>query len=383
VNIKKQIGGIKIKIIDIEVIGLRVPPIGQACEWGEDAVIVKVHTDEGIVGIGETDSSPHVIKAFIETPHSHSTAMGLKEILIGENPLEIERLWNKMYSASNYIGRRGAGIHAISAIDLALWDIAGQYYNVPVYMLLGGKYRDTIKAYGTFIPADDPEDNRALALDLVEKGFTSIKFGGGKFGDDPDHDYEVLKIVRDVVGSNIDIAIDIVGKWKTFGNSIYRASLLEEFNLNWIEEPIPNDDFQGYSKLSGILKTRISGGETLTTRYEFKLFLEEGRPDIVQPDITRCGGITEMKKIYDIAQLHGTQLVPHGFSTGILISATVNFLAACEHGDLIEYSQSTSPIFRELVKNQIELKDGYVEVPNRPGLGIELNEDIIEKYRIF
>lgn len=371
------------KIIDIEVIGLRVPPPGAPCEWGEDAVIVKIHTDAGITGVGEADSSPHVIRAFIETPHSHSTSMGLKEILIGEDPLEIERLWNKMYFASNYIGRRGAGIHAMSAIDLALWDIAGQYYGVPVYVLLGGKYRDKIKAYGTFIPADKPEDNKSIALDLIGKGLTSMKFGGGMFGDAPEHDYQVVKNVREAVGPKVDIAIDIVAKWRTYGNSVFRANLLEEFNLNWIEEPLPSDDLEGYAKLSRTSKTKISGGETLSTRYEFKNFLEYGHPDIIQPDITRCGGISEMKKISDLAQLHGTQLVPHGFSTGILLAATVNFLAASEFGDLIEYSQSTSPLYNDLVKNKIPLKNGYVEVTDLPGLGIELDEAILDKYRIF
>lgn len=371
------------KITDVEVIGLRVPPIDAPCEWGEDAVIVKVHTDSGIVGVGETDSSPAVVRAFIETPQSHSTSMGLREILMGENPLEIERLWNKMYSASNYIGRRGAGIHAMSAIDIALWDIAGQYYGVPVCTLLGGKYRDKIEAYGTFIPVDIPDDNRSIASDLLKKGFRSMKFGGGIFGDDPDHDYKVVKAVRDAVGPDVGISIDIVAKWKTYGNTLYRSKLLEEFNLNWIEEPVPSDDLGGYAKLSKTSKTKISGGETFSTRYEFKNFLEYGQPDIVQPDITRCGGISEMKKIYELAQLNGTQLVPHGFSTGILLAATVQFLAASENGDLIEYSQSTSPLYKYLVKNQIPLKDGYVEVPDLPGLGIVLDEEIINKYRFF
>ncbi len=371
------------KITDIEVIGLRVPPIDKPCEWGEDAIIVKIYTDAGIVGIGETDSSPTVIKAFIETPHSHSSSMGLKEILIGENPLEIERLWSKMYSASNYIGRRGAGIHAMSAIDIALWDIAGQYYGVPIYMLLGGKYRDKIRAYGTFIPADEPKDNEAIATSLLEKGFTSMKFGGGIFGNDPAHEYRVLEVVRSSIGPEVELAIDMVARWKTSGNSLHRAKQLEEFNLNWIEEPIPSDDLDGYAKLSRSSKTKISGGETLSTRYEFKHFLEFGRPDIVQPDITRCGGISEMKKIYDLARLNSTQLVPHGFSTGILLAATVQFLAACEDADLIEYSQSTSPLYKYLVKNQIPLKDGYVEVPDLPGLGVILDEEVINKYRFI
>ncbi len=163
------------KITDVEVICLRIPPIGKRCVWGEDAVIVKVHTDEGIVGIGETDSSPLVIKSIIETPNSNLACFGLKEILIGEDPLEIEKLWIKMYEHSNYVGRRGAGIHAISAIDIALWDIKGKYLNKPVYELLGGKYRDRIRAYGTFIPADKPEDNKTIVRELKAKGFTSLK----------------------------------------------------------------------------------------------------------------------------------------------------------------------------------------------------------------
>ncbi len=288
-----------------------------------------------------------------------------------------------MYKLSNYIGRRGAGIHAISAIDIALWDIAGQFYGVPVHTLLGGKHKNRIKAYATFIPDDIPENNRVLVEALLAKGFKSIKFGGGIFGDDPNHDYEILKVVREAAGPETDLSIDIVTKWKTYGNSIYRAKLLEEFNLNWIEEPLPSDDLVGYSKLSKNIKTKIAGGETLSTRYEFNTFLEYGQPDIVQPDITRCGGITEIKKIYDLARLSGTQLLPHGFSTGILTAATVHFLAACEFGDLIEYSQSTSVLCNYLVKNQIQLIDGSVEVPERPGLGVELEDEIINRYRIF
>ncbi len=141
------------------------------------------------------------------------TATGLKELLIGENPLEIARLWQKMYSSSNYVGRRGAGIHAISAIDIALWDIAAKYYNVPLHTLLGGKFRDRIRAYGTFIPADRPEDNREIALKLVEKGFKSLKFGGGVLGDDPDTDYQIVKHVREAIGNEIELQIDLATKW--------------------------------------------------------------------------------------------------------------------------------------------------------------------------
>jgi len=371
------------QITDVEVICLRVPSLDKRCVWGEDAVIVKIYTDEGIVGVGESDTSPLVIKSIIETPNSNLACFGLKEVLIGQNPLEIEHLWKEMYEKSNYVGRRGAGIHAISAIDIALWDIAGKYYNKPVYELLGGKYRDEIRAYGTFIPADTAEENKIIVRDLIDKGFTSLKFGGGILGDDPDTDYEIIKAVREEAGEDFELQIDLAAKWKTPEHTLMMAKRLEELNLNWIEEPIGSDDLLGYKNLGSSIKPMIAGGETLTTTHEFESFLAIGKPDLVQPDVTRCGGITESKRIYDLSKKYDVNLVPHGFSTGILIAATAHFLASCETTDLIEYSQSTSPLFSDLVKNQIAFENGYIKVPDQPGLGIDLDEEIINKYRVF
>ena len=370
------------KIQDVEVLSLRVPGPGETCEWGEDAVIVRVITDTGLVGYGESDTSPMVAKAAIEAPGSNLYCYGLKELILGENPLEIQKLWDKMYWGSNYLGRRGAGIHAISAIDIALWDIASQYYQVPLYTLLGGKYRDKIRAYGTFIPADTPEENKILARNLKNQGFTSLKFGGGVLGDDDNTDYEIVKAVREELGEDFELQIDLASKWGTYGRAVGMFKKLEPFNLNWIEEPILADDMKGYSKLSGASGAKLAGGESLTTRYEFADFLKYAQPDIVQPDITRCGGISEMRKIGDMAEMAGAKLVPHGFSTGILLAATVQYLAATKDGTLMEYSQSTSPLFTDLVKNQLPFKDGYVTVPDTIGLGIELDETLIEKYRV-
>lgn len=370
------------RITDIETICLRVPPLSEPCEWGEDAFIVRVHTDEGIVGIGESDTSPVAAKGMIDAPDSHESSCGLRRLLIGENPLEIQRLWDKMYSRSNYAGRRGLGIHAMSAIDIALWDIASQYYNVPIYMLLGGKYRNKIRAYGTFIPADTPEESRKIARRLKDQGFSSLKFGGGSFGKDPDHDEAIVAAIRDELGDDFELQIDVACMWRTFGVSASMFKRLEKYHLNWIEEPVMPDDMNAYSRLSSLGICKTAGGEGLTTRYEFDSFLRLAQPDIVQPDITRCGGISEIRKIYDLAEMNGVKLIPHGFSTGILLAASVQFLASCEHGDLMEYSQSTSPLFLDLVKNRIPFENGYVTVPDCVGLGVELDEDLIEKYRM-
>ena len=370
------------KITDVETICLRVPALNERCEWGEDAFIVRVHTDEGIMGIGESDTSPIAARGMIDAPDSHGSSCGLRRLLIGENPLEIQRLWDKMYARSNYAGRRGLGIHAMSAVDIALWDIASQYYGVPIYMLLGGKYRDKIRAYGTFIPADTPEENRVIARCLRDQGFSSLKFGGGILGKNPDTDEAIIMAIRDELGPDFELQIDIACVWRTYGTSATMFKRLEKYHLNWIEEPVMSDDMNGYAKLSALGISKVAGGEGLTTRYEFDSFLRLAQPDIVQPDITRCGGISEMRKIYDLAEMNGVKLIPHGFSTGILLAATVQFLAACEHGDLMEYSQSTSPLFTGLVKNRIPFENGYVTVPDVPGLNIELDEDMVEKYRM-
>lgn len=370
------------KITDVEVVCLRVPAPDAPCEWGEDAFLVKVHTDEGITGLGESDTSPAVAKAMIEAPESNLYSGGLRRIIVGENPLEIQKLWDKMYWQSNYNGRRGLGIHAMSAIDIALWDIASQFYETPIHVLLGGKYRDKIRAYGTFIPADDPDENRAIARKIKQQGFTSMKFGGGILGDDPNTDVAIVAAVREELGEGFELEIDLATKWRTYGHAAGMFRRLEPYRLNWIEEPILSDDVDGYAKLAGLSGVKLAGGESLTTRYEFDDFLKRSRVDIVQPDITRCGGISEMRKIYDLAVMRGAKLVPHGFSTGILLAATVQFLAATEHCDLMEYSQSDSPLFTELVANRLPLEDGYVKIPDCIGLGAILDEAIVDRYRV-
>lgn len=370
------------KIVEVEAIWLRVPPLDQPCEWGEDALVVRIHTDTGLVGVGETDSAPAVVKALIETPASHETCQGLRDVLLGENPLEIGRLWKKMYRHSEYVGRRGAGVHAISALDIALWDIAGQHYGVPVHTLLGGKYRDRIEAYGTFIPRPDDAGNRAVLRQLLGQGLRSIKLGGAGFGDDGLKDQRLLRLVRDEIGEDMGLQIDLVGRWRNAAHALAQCQMLREFNLAWIEEPLPSDDERGLAYLADRCGIKVSGGEGLATRHEFRSFLEHTRPAIVQPDITRCGGISEMRHIYELANHYGAQLVPHGFSTGILLAATTHFLASCESGELIEYSQSDSPLFRRLVKNLIPLEDGHVRVPDTPGLGVVLDDEVLERYRV-
>ncbi|MGH8337429.1 MAG: enolase C-terminal domain-like protein, partial [Gammaproteobacteria bacterium] len=193
---------------------------------------------------------------------------------------------------------------------------------------------------------------------------------------------KVTREVRSVVGPDVALAVDLVYRWKNFRYAQRQAEQLADFELSWIEEPIPSDDHVGLRRLAESVSTRVSGGECLATAAEFDEFIRETRPDIVQPDITRCGGISEIRKVNEIAARYSTQLVPHGFSTGILLAATVQFLASIPGGDLIEYSQSTSPLAKSLVANHIQLVDGKVTISDEPGLGVVLDGDLIAKYRV-
>lgn len=371
------------KIASIEVFALRVPPEDGKIEveWGMDCSLVKVTTDTGIVGWGETDSNPAIIKTIFDMPTSHYLSYSLKDLLIGENPLDIERLWNKMYLKTLHYGRSGVAIHAISAIDIALWDIAGKFYNVPVYQLLGGKYRDKIKTYGTFIPVEDIDTTVEYAKRALEDGgFDTLKFGGEPFGLNEKYDIEVVRRLREALGDDIGLAADVSKIWPDYGTALSRMKKLEQYNLEWVEEPCLATDYDSYKRLASQVKTKISGGEALATVREFNDFMRIAQPSIVQPDVTNCGGITEMKRINMLAELNSCKLIPHNYGSGILLAATIHCLASFQHGDTMEYSNSMSPFFRELDRNLVRSIDGYVTVPDRPGLGVDIDEDVIKKY---
>lgn len=371
------------RITDIEVIGLRVPSEGRRQEWGEDAVVVRVHTDEDFIGIGESDTSPEVLRAVVEAPYSHSSCVGLKETLLGKDPLQIDDRWQEMYASSTYLGRRGAAIHAISAIDIALWDIAGQARGVPVCELLGPRAHADLPAYGTFIPSNDPMASAATALSLMEQGMAGAKIGGAAFGMNLTDDLVHLEAMRSAVGLDFQLMVDLVGRWGDPDRAGAALDLYMDIGLEWAEEPVPADDFAGYAKLSRRSGTKITGGEALETRFDFEAFMELARPDIVQPDITRCGGITEMIRIADLAAERQIRLVPHGFSTGILNAATAHFLVSRPEAHLVEMSTSNSPLFTNLVQNPIRADKGRIAPPETVGLGVVLDEDVMDNYRIF
>ena len=370
------------KITDVEAVILRLPNLDDiACDGTQDALIVRIHTDEGITGVGEADSSPYVCKTIIEAPPSHAIARGLKHVLIGQDPFDVEMLWQRMYEASIYYGRRGAAIHAISGVDIALWDIIGKATGRPVAQMLGGAYRDRVRVYASTLMPERPDEVAARVRPLVEQGYTAVKLGWGPLGRNLDLDVALVRAAREAVGPRVDLMIDI-GLMYDAATAVRMVRLFEPFNLFWLEEPLPPDDLAGYARLADAVDTRIAAGEEDATIYGFRDLVERGRVDVIQPDIARCGGFTEARKIGHLAAEHNLLCVPHAFSTGILVSASLHFAATLRRGNLAEFSVQESPFVRDLLRAPFRLEaDGTVRVPTGPGLGIELDEDMLERYR--
>lgn len=374
------------KITEVETLSLRLPAIVAECNGTQDALLVRIHTDAGLIGIGEVDSSPHVVKAIFEAPYSHTLACGIRELLIGEDPRDVERLWEKMYRGTLYFGRRGAAIHAISGADIALWDLLGKATGLPVYQLLGGAYRKRMRAYASDLMPETTEAAYAQAARLRDSGFTAFKFGWGPLGASEANDVALITAARRGVGDESDLMIDIGLCWDA-ATAVLRARRLEAANLFWIEEPLPADDLAGYARLADTVDTRIAAGEEQATCHEFVDLMDRGRIDVVQVDVSRAGGLTESRRIAQLAQQRNLPCVPHAFSTGVLLTASAHWVASIPNGSLIEYTVAESPLATGLtgsglLREPLRAVDGWLTVPDGPGLGIELDEEIVAKYRI-
>ena len=374
------------KITEVETIHLRLPTIEEECNGTQDALLVKITTDSGLVGIGEVDSSPHVVKAIFDAPYSHTLACGLRQLLVGEDPRDVERLWEKMYRGTLYFGRRGAAIHAISGADIALWDLLGKATGMPVCQLLGGAYHKRMPAYSSDLMPFQPEQAARRAATLREAGFSYLKFGWGGLGRSEAQDVALVKAIRDSIGYDAELIVDVGLCWDA-AIAEARARRLEEFGLLWIEEPLPPDDLAGYARLADAVTTRIAAGEESSTCWEFADLMDRGHIDVVQVDVSRAGGFTEARRIAQMARLRNLPCVPHAYSTGVLLAASLHWAASIPNGWLVEYTVEESPLATGLegtglLREPLRAVDGWLTVPDGPGLGIELDEEQIEKYRV-
>jgi L-rhamnonate dehydratase len=368
------------KITEVEALYLRLPEIQARTDSSQDALIVKVSTDAGITGWGEVDGCPYVTKAIIEAPTSHTLVTGLRQLLLGEDPLEIGRLWHKMYQGTIYYGREGAVIQAMAGIDLALWDIKGKALQQPVYKLLGGGFRKKLRVYASNMFQFTAEATAERARKAQDRGFTAVKFGWEPFGQDPETDCAYLGAIRAAIGDDTDIMLDVGLVWDA-KTTLQRARLFEPYRLAWIEEPLHPDDLAGYAKVAEGTDFKIAAGEEECTVAGFARLIDIGRIDVVQVDLTRCG-LTQAMTIARLAESRGLPVINHNFTTDINVAASLHFLASVPNAFIMEYCVEPSEISRSLAKNPIPIVDGHAAVPEEPGLGVEPDPAIIEKYLV-
>jgi len=373
-----------LKITEVEAIILRQPVVdGAIADGSQDDLIVRVHTDEGIVGIGEVDSAPEVTKAVYDAPNSHYIATGLRHVLIGTDPLDIEGAWRRMFMGSIYYGRRGVAIHAMSGIDLALWDIKGKKEGKPVCELLGTKKRDRVRPYASLLMPDTESEVAARIEKLVATGFPAVKLGWGPIGKDEAMDVRLARAAKRAAGDGVEILIDAgFGYGADAERAIRVARQLEEIGIYWLEEPFEPDEFEAYAKLADTVGIRVAGGEEECTRWGFRELLERGHVDVVQPDVTRCGGLSEALRIAEQAKAKGVMCVPHAWKSGVIKAASLHFNAVLDDAYFQEYCVAETPINLLLTKERMPVRDGWVDVPRGPGLGIELDPEILERYAV-
>lgn len=369
------------KITRVEPIHLRLPTVNERCDGSQETLVVKVHTDAGITGIGEVDSCSHVARAIIEAPLSHKICRGLAECVVGEDPIEIDRLIHRMYEGTIYFGRQGAVIQAMSGIEIALWDILGKAVKCPVYQLLGGAFRKTFRAYASILFGDSPAQTTRIGQDLVQQGYQAVKFGWGPMGVSEESDLALVRAARQGLGDKVELMVDAGLCWDT-ATAIRRAKQFEPFNLTWLEEPLHPDNLQGYARLSAQSPIRIAAGEEICDVKEFQQMMEVGGIDVVQVDVTRVGGLARSKRIgWDSNERHRL-CVNHSYKTGINIAASLHFVAALPNSLYFEYCVEQGALRQSLTRQRFPVVDGEITVPEEPGLGVELDETVVARYRV-
>jgi L-alanine-DL-glutamate epimerase-like enolase superfamily enzyme len=368
-----------------------------ATSSAQDDIVVEIHTDEGLVGIGETDVNPWIARACIEAPGTHTMGQGLREMLLGEDPLDVERLWDKLYVGSAMNGRRGAVVNAIGALDVALHDLRGRALGKPCHELLGGVRRDSIGAYASLQPEVSTFDGyRDSLVDWARRaqarGFEAAKLEATFSGpyrhmriDEPmERAEEVVAAVREAVGPDFVLMLDVQYAFADASECLRVTRGWERDDLLFLETPLPSDDLDGYARLAREQPIPIAAGEWLTTRFEFVDLMDRGLVQVVQPDVGRVGGLTESKRVCDLAAERGLTVVPHLWKTGISIAAAAHLAAATPHCPYIEFLPAElceAGLRKELTSEELEFGDGAVAVPRTPGLGVDLDRTALERYR--
>lgn len=368
-----------------------------ATSSSQDDIVVEIHTDEGLTGIGETDVNPWIARACIQAPGTHTMGLGLSQMLMGQNPLDAEALWEKLYVGSAMNGRRGAVIHAIGALDMALHDLRGKALGKPCYELLGGAVRKSITPYASLQPEVSSFDAYRHSIVEWAQRAKGLGFRAAKIEVTPCGPYahkglkathtqmtEVIGDVRAAVGSDFTLMVDVQYAFPDADTCLKAIRNWVDFNLFFVETPLPSDDLDGYARLSGEQSIPIAAGEWLATRFEFLDLMDRGKVSVVQPDVGRVGGFTEAKRVCSLAEQRNLIIVPHLWKSGISIAAAAHLAATTPNCAFIEFLPDElceSTLRRELVSNELQMIGGEIELPKRPGLGVDLNRNALDRFK--
>ncbi len=381
-------------VAEIEALIVSVPAEGNAfAEGREETLLVRVTDDNGLTGIGECPCTPIVIKAMIDQETIHFWSQGIRDVLVGEDPLEARALFDRVYHGSFYHGRRGTFIQAMSAVDIALWDLAGKQLGVPVYKLLGGARTERIRPYATCYPGDIYAGPLASIVDEIARqaeiaagqGITAVKVPvlfGAEVSDRQVVDF--AKQCRSIIGDDVLLALDFGYRWHDWYDAAWTLKRIEVHDVYFAEAPLRHDDLHGHARLAAVSPVRVGGAEFAAGRWEVREWLETGGVSLVQPGVSRAGGFTELMRIAEMCELYGAQLIPHSFATGITDMANFHLMAAALSIPMVEFRSSRlgpSRLRTELVSPpEPEIIDGFAALPTAPGLGLELNDDLVATY---
>ncbi len=367
------------KVKEVRTIPLYGKPYG---DWPrklykveQTRTLVEIITDEGITGLGSVYTSAELIEASFSI---------LRPLLIGASALDPAAVSEKLHQQTFWQGRGGSVTHAISGIDIALWDILGKVTGQSISRLLGGRHREKIKPYGSLL-MEEPEKMRGLLEPGLERGFRAFKIGWGPFGrrNDPRLDEAIVAAARKTIGPDVELMVDAGGsdafwphgyKW-----AINTAKMLVQYNVSWFEEPLRADDLDGYVRLTEHSPVPIASCEVLTRRQSFIPWIERQAVDYIQPDVTKVGGISEQHRIGQYADDHAILMVPHGWNTAVGLAADLQLVAAANNARWVEYI-TPAPYIEDLCMTPPQIdKEGLLQIPDGPGLGFEWNPDGIEK----
>jgi D-galactarolactone cycloisomerase len=365
------------KITDVKTIRLRatIPTEGQVFSRSgvrstRSTNLVRVETDEGISGIGSCSGNGELIEVIV--------GRILKPLLVGMDPTGIDEIWDKAYVRGGHkeFGTRGIGVVALSGIDVALWDILGKVRGVPLYQLLGGKCREKVPVYATALYPEEPSKVAQRARGFADQGFQGVKI---KVGFDLDQDVRIVRAVREELGKDFIVMTD-ANQGYSVDVALKASEAFADCGAYWLEEPLFVEDIEGHAKLREKGRTPIAVGENLHMSYAFENFILRGAVDFIQPDVARAGGITEIRKITAVAARHNVPVSFHTWGDGVALAASVHLSAALKDCIVMELDYTYNPLREELLREPFRVENGYLIPPEKPGLGIELNQEALQRF---